>query len=123
MKAAVPVLPSLKVMAGSTIEIRPLLWDDLVLGRKVIRLVKDDPVVFLQREARFREHRLPVRRGDLVHGMPRPDLAAPVISQGDAGGEARFKGPPASGKSNENSQHIHKNCVGWTTGAHPIYGA
>ena len=45
-------------------------WDDLVLDRSVVDLVKNDFETFFQREEWFRRHRIPFRRGYLLHGPP-----------------------------------------------------
>jgi hypothetical protein len=58
------------VIAGEDIDIQPLRWDDLVLEETIVRLIKDDFLLFLQREAWYKQHRLPFRRGYLLHGPP-----------------------------------------------------
>jgi len=70
MKAAFGVSRSLKVMAEEGVNIQPLAWDDLVLDDSVVRLVRDDFELFLEREEWYRQHRLPFRRGYLRHGSP-----------------------------------------------------
>lgn len=62
--------PSLTVIGGSPLVVKPLAWEDLILEDSVARLVREDFLLFLQRENWFREHRLPFRRGYLLHGPP-----------------------------------------------------
>ena len=45
-------------------------WNQVVLDPAVTRLVRDDFETFLQREAWFKRHRLPFRRGYLFYGPP-----------------------------------------------------
>ena len=45
-------------------------WDDLVLDKDVLRLVRDDFESFFERESFFRKNGLPFRRGYLLHGSP-----------------------------------------------------
>ena len=61
---------SLKMMGGGSVNVPSLKWEDLLLDESVSRLVKDDFLMFLQREHWFKEHRLPFRRGYLLHGPP-----------------------------------------------------
>ena len=70
MKAAFGVHRPLKVMGEESVNIQPLAWDDLVLDGSVVRLVKDDFHLFLEREDWYKRHRLPFRRGYLFHGPP-----------------------------------------------------
>jgi hypothetical protein len=70
MKAAFGVHRPLKVMGEESVNIQPLTWDDLVLDGSVVRLVKDDFHLFLEREDWYKRHRLPFRRGYLFHGPP-----------------------------------------------------
>ncbi len=70
MKAAFGVHRPLKVMGEESVNIQPLAWDDLVLDGSVVRLVKDDFHLFLEREGWYKRHRLPFRRGYLFHGPP-----------------------------------------------------
>jgi SpoVK/Ycf46/Vps4 family AAA+-type ATPase len=70
MKAAYGVTRPLKVMGEASVMIQPLEWDDLVLDDSVIRLVRDDFHLFLEREEWYRQHRLPFRCGYLLYGPP-----------------------------------------------------
>ena len=70
MKAVFGVNRPLKVMGEESVNIQPLAWDDLVLDSSVVRLVKDDFHLFLEREEWYKRHRLPFRRGYLFHGPP-----------------------------------------------------
>ncbi|MGB8098558.1 MAG: AAA family ATPase [Terracidiphilus sp.] len=70
MKAAFGVHRPLKVMGEESVNIQPLAWGDLVLDGSVVRLVKDDFQLFLEREDWYKRHRLPFRRGYLFHGPP-----------------------------------------------------
>jgi SpoVK/Ycf46/Vps4 family AAA+-type ATPase len=70
MKAAFGVNRPLKVMGEESVTIQPLEWDDLILDDSIIRLVKDDFQLFLEREEWYKQHRLPFRRGYLFHGPP-----------------------------------------------------
>jgi hypothetical protein len=58
------------VIGGKDVDIQPLAWDDLVLDEAVMRLVKNDFLLFLTREQWYKQHRLPFRRGYLLHGPP-----------------------------------------------------
>jgi SpoVK/Ycf46/Vps4 family AAA+-type ATPase len=68
--------------------IQPLAWDDLVLDASVVRLVREDFRLFLEREEWYKRHRLPFRRGYLFYGSPgngkssaiRAMLSAPGVS-------------------------------------------
>ncbi len=70
MKAAFGGNRPLKVMGEESVTIQPLEWDDLILDDSVVRLVKDDFHLFLEREKWYKQHRLPFRRGYLFHGPP-----------------------------------------------------
>ena len=70
MKAAFGVNRPLKVMGEESVTIQSLEWDDLILDDSIIRLVKDDFQLFLEREEWYKRHRLPFRRGYLFHGPP-----------------------------------------------------
>lgn len=70
MKEAFAVNRSMKIMGEGSVNIQPLDWDDLVLDNSVIRLVREDFHLFLQRETWFKAHRMPFRRGYLFHGPP-----------------------------------------------------
>lgn len=70
MREAFSVNRSMKIMGEGSVKIQPLGWDDLVLEDSVVRLVKEDFQLFLQRETWFKDHRLPFRRGYLFHGPP-----------------------------------------------------
>jgi hypothetical protein len=71
MEQAFGINRSLKVMGEDSVNIQPLAWDDLVLDESIVRLVKDDFTLFLEREEWYKRHRLPFRGGYLFHG-PRP---------------------------------------------------
>ncbi len=62
-----------KYLYGAS-EITPLSsrydWDSLVLDATLTRLVRRDFETFFEREAWFRQHRLPFRRGYLFYGPP-----------------------------------------------------
>jgi len=58
----------MKVMGEESVQIQPLAWNDLVLEDSIIRLIRDDFQLFLEREEWYRRHRLPFRRGYLLHG-------------------------------------------------------
>ncbi len=45
-------------------------WDDLVLSKSVVHLIRKDFETFLKGESWFRAQRLPFRRGYLFHGPP-----------------------------------------------------
>lgn len=60
----------MKVMGEESVDIQPLAWSDLVLDESIVRLVRDDFHLFLEREDWYRRHRLPFRRGYLLHGPP-----------------------------------------------------
>jgi chaperone BCS1 len=57
-------------MGEESVNIQPLTWNDLVLDDSVVRLVKDDFRLFLEREDWYKRHRLPFRCGYLLHGPP-----------------------------------------------------
>jgi hypothetical protein len=62
--------PKLRVYQGATSDVRNAGWDDLVLDEQVNSLLRRDFETFFEREAWFRQHRLPFRRGYLLHGPP-----------------------------------------------------
>ena len=62
--------PRLHVIGGSDRRIVGCQWDDLVLDSHVRSMLKDDFESFFEREAWFRENKLPFRRGYLLHGPP-----------------------------------------------------
>jgi DNA polymerase III delta prime subunit len=62
--------PRLHVVGSSNNRIVSCQWDDLVLDHKIRSLLKDDFESFFEREAWFRENKLPFRRGYLLHGPP-----------------------------------------------------
>lgn len=62
--------PSLHVFGSSKRQIVGCNWDDLVLDYKIRSLLKEDFESFFEREAWFRENKLPFRRGYLLHGPP-----------------------------------------------------
>jgi hypothetical protein len=70
MKAAFGVNRPLKIMGEESVTIQPLEWNDLILDDSIVRLVKDDFHLFLEREEWYKQHRLPFRRGYLFHGPP-----------------------------------------------------
>jgi ATPase family associated with various cellular activities (AAA) len=70
LQDAFPTGPGLKIIGGSPVAVKPLAWEDLVLEDSVVRLVQEDFLLFLQREDWFRKHKLPFRRGYLLHGVP-----------------------------------------------------
>jgi SpoVK/Ycf46/Vps4 family AAA+-type ATPase len=70
MEEAFGVNRLMKIMGEESVGIQPLDWDDLVLDDVVVRLVKDDFRLFLEREEWYKRHRLPFRRGYLFHGPP-----------------------------------------------------
>jgi SpoVK/Ycf46/Vps4 family AAA+-type ATPase len=45
-------------------------WDDIVLDSNANRLIREDFESFFEREEWFTQHRLPYRRGYLLHGPP-----------------------------------------------------
>jgi hypothetical protein len=63
LKTAFGMTRPLQVMGEESVNIQPLAWDDLVLDSSVVRLVKDDFHLFLEREDWYKRHRLPFRRG------------------------------------------------------------
>jgi len=62
--------PRLHIVGSSNNRIVGCQWDDLVLDHKIRSLLKDDFESFFEREAWFRENKLPFRRGYLLHGPP-----------------------------------------------------
>jgi len=78
----------MRVMGGDSVMIQPFAWDDLVLDASVVRLVREDFRLFLEREEWYKRHRLPFRRGYLFYGPPgngkssaiRAMLSAPGVS-------------------------------------------
>ena len=62
--------PRLHVSGGSTRPVERCDWEQLVLDRSALSLLKDDFESFFERESWFREKRLPFRRGYLLHGPP-----------------------------------------------------
>ena len=62
--------PCLHIVGSSNNRIVGCEWDDLVLDHKIRSLLKDDFESFFEREAWFRENKLPFRRGYLLHGPP-----------------------------------------------------
>jgi hypothetical protein len=62
--------PRLHVLGGRARRIVSCAWNDLVLDQRVISLLRDDFESFFEREAWFRDNRLPFRRGYLLHGPP-----------------------------------------------------
>jgi ATPase family associated with various cellular activities (AAA) len=62
--------PRLHVLGGRPRRIVSCAWSDLVLDQRVLSLLRDDFESFFEREAWFRENRLPFRRGYLLHGPP-----------------------------------------------------
>jgi hypothetical protein len=60
----------LHTLNGSTRTISYCQWDDLVLDPSVASLLRDDFEAFWEREAWFREKKIPFRRGYLLHGAP-----------------------------------------------------
>jgi hypothetical protein len=62
--------PRLHIVGSSNNRIVGCQWDDLVLDYKVRTMLKDDFESFFEREAWFRENKLPFRRGYLLHGPP-----------------------------------------------------
>jgi ATPase family associated with various cellular activities (AAA) len=62
--------PRLHVLGGRARRIVSCTWNELVLDQKVLSLLKDDFESFFERQAWFRENRLPFRRGYLLHGPP-----------------------------------------------------
>lgn len=70
MKDEFPGKYTMKIIGEKGVNIQPQSWDDLVLDPSIIQLVKDDYRLFLQREEWYKQHRLPFRRGYLLHGPP-----------------------------------------------------
>jgi SpoVK/Ycf46/Vps4 family AAA+-type ATPase len=62
--------PRLHVVGSSNRRIVGCHWDDLVLDYKVRTMLRDDFESFFERQAWFRENKLPFRRGYLLHGPP-----------------------------------------------------
>jgi chaperone BCS1 len=62
--------PRLYVVGGSERRIVRCDWNELVLDRNVLSLLRDDFESFFNREEWFRKNRLPFRRGYLLHGPP-----------------------------------------------------
>jgi hypothetical protein len=62
--------PRLHVLGGRPRRIVSCAWNDLVLDHRILSLLRDDFESFFEREAWFRENRLPFRRGYLLHGPP-----------------------------------------------------
>jgi ATP-dependent 26S proteasome regulatory subunit len=62
--------PRLHVVDGSNRRIVGCKWDDIVLDYQVRSMLKDDFESFFERQAWFRENKLPFRRGYLLHGPP-----------------------------------------------------
>jgi hypothetical protein len=62
--------PRLHVLRGRARRIVSCAWNELVLDQRVLSLLKDDFEFFFERQAWFRENRLPFRRGYLLHGSP-----------------------------------------------------
>lgn len=60
----------LHTLNGGTRTISYCQWDDLVLDPCVASLLRDDFEAFWEREAWFREKKIPFRRGYLLHGPP-----------------------------------------------------
>jgi hypothetical protein len=62
--------PRLHVIGSSNRSIVGCKWDDLVLDYKVRSMLVEDFESFFERQAWFRENKLPFRRGYLLHGPP-----------------------------------------------------
>jgi hypothetical protein len=62
--------PRLKVGQDGGRVVSRCNWDQLVLDPTVVALLRDDFESFFEREAWFRNMRLPFRRGYLLHGPP-----------------------------------------------------
>lgn len=62
--------PRLHVVGSSNRPIVSCKWDDLVLDYKVRSMLVEDFESFFERQAWFRENKLPFRRGYLLHGPP-----------------------------------------------------
>ena len=90
MKAAFGVHRPLKVMGEESVNIQPLAWDDLILDDSVVRLVKDDFHLFLEREEWYKRHRLPFRRGYLFHGPPGNGKSSVIRAMLSAAGISGF---------------------------------
>lgn len=63
-------LPQLYTYRGRARTIAQCDWDDLVLDRSIISLLKNDFESFWKREQWFHDRHLPFRRGYLLHGPP-----------------------------------------------------
>ena len=90
IKATFGVHRPLKVMGEESVNIQPLAWDDLVLDDSVVRLVKDDFHLFLEREEWYKRHRLPFRRGYLFHGPPGNGKSSVIRAMLSTGGISGF---------------------------------
>jgi hypothetical protein len=62
--------PRIHVLGGRPRRIVSCVWNELVLDQRVLSLLRDDFESFFERQAWFRENRLPFRRGYLLHGPP-----------------------------------------------------
>src|ERR1017187_5056807 len=62
--------PRLHVIGSFNRSIVGCKWDDLVLDCKVRTMLVEDFESFFERQAWFRENKLPFRRGYLLHGPP-----------------------------------------------------
>jgi ATP-dependent 26S proteasome regulatory subunit len=62
--------PRLHVVGSSNRSIVTCKWDDLVFDYKVRSMLVEDFESFFERQAWFRENKLPFRRGYLLHGPP-----------------------------------------------------
>ena len=63
-------LPQLHMHHGRTRTIARCDWDDLILDRSIVSLLKNDFESFWEREQWFHDRHLPFRRGYLLHGPP-----------------------------------------------------
>src|ERR1022692_3694900 len=63
-------LPKLHTHHGRTRTIARCDWDDLILDRSIVSLLKNDFESFWKREQWFHDRHLPFRRGYLLHGPP-----------------------------------------------------
>ena len=63
-------LPQLYTHHGRARTIARCDWDDLILDRSIISLLKNDFESFWKRERWFHDRHLPFRRGYLLHGPP-----------------------------------------------------
>jgi hypothetical protein len=63
-------LPQLYTHHGRARAIARCDWDDLVLDRSIVSLLKNDFESFWKREQWFHDRHLPFRRGYLLHGPP-----------------------------------------------------